>query len=671
MDRKQFVLWFMTAGIMLTVAAVNQAAPLGTAFTYNGRLTDAGNPAHGTYDFKFSLYDALTDGRQVEDTLTIPGVDVHDGYFQVKLDFGNTYQGIALWLEIEVAPSRSGTYTPLSPRQELTPTPYAIHASTAGAVAGGIGINGYGTEHYLAKFTDTKLIGTSQIFDTGDNIGIGTTNPDSFFDVNLAHGYVKIGRTQGEIFHAHFNGGGEGAGVEATLGDGSTKAFLAYDSPAGMFAGYFMGDVFLGGQVGIGVADPDGLLHIDTTYGYAKFGSPQERTFHAHYDALGTGAAVEASLGDGTTKALLAYDYQLGTFAGHFQGKVFFSGEVGIGVTDPDGPLHINLAHGYVKFGPAQEKMLQVHFDGSGPGAGMEVTLGDGTTKAFLGYEDSMRSFAGYFEGDVYLGDNVGIGVTEPDSPLHINLEHGYAKFGHSEGKIFRAYFDSVGSGAGIEATLGDETTKALLAYESPAGTFAGYFQGNVFISEKMGIGTASPQSKLHVNGGAWNLATTEGDLKIGDSIYRLKIGVATSGVGAGDVYVRAQGGTNRLVLGSDDHDVVHIQNETVKIGTSGTPFTDIRQLTGYITHDNGVPNFLWTDITLPAGWDMENTRVLSVEIKVNTQVYGIYWSGLGEGLHADHCGYNLHSNNILRIITPDYDSYRDRPYRVIIMRIP
>ena len=36
-----------------------------TAFTYQGRLTTGGNPANGSYDFQFKLFDALSDGAQI------------------------------------------------------------------------------------------------------------------------------------------------------------------------------------------------------------------------------------------------------------------------------------------------------------------------------------------------------------------------------------------------------------------------------------------------------------------------------------------------------------------------------------------------------------------------------------------------------------------------------
>ena len=48
------------------LAATSKAAtPLGTAFTYQGRLVDDGNPASGVYDLTFTLYDAVSGGGQV------------------------------------------------------------------------------------------------------------------------------------------------------------------------------------------------------------------------------------------------------------------------------------------------------------------------------------------------------------------------------------------------------------------------------------------------------------------------------------------------------------------------------------------------------------------------------------------------------------------------------
>ncbi len=66
-----------------------------------------------------------------------------------------------------------------------------------------------------------------------------------------------------------------------------------------------------------------------------------------------------------------------------------------------------------------------------------------------------------------------------------------------------------------------------------------------------VGIGTTAPAARLDILGGNWDTASTEGDLRIGDATYRLKIGIATGGGGAGHTTIAAQGGVNALSLGA------------------------------------------------------------------------------------------------------------------------
>jgi len=83
-----------------------------------------------------------------------------------------------------------------------------------------------------------------------------------------------------------------------------------------------------------------------------------------------------------------------------------------------------------------------------------------------------------------------------------------------------------------------------------------------------VGIGTTSPDAQLNLAGGSWDLTNTEGDFKIGNDTYRLKMGIALGGGGAGDSRVRAVGGTNRLMLGTGADDVLTISGTSVGIGT-------------------------------------------------------------------------------------------------------
>jgi hypothetical protein len=91
---------------------------------------------------------------------------------------------------------------------------------------------------------------------------------------------------------------------------------------------------------------------------------------------------------------------------------------------------------------------------------------------------------------------------------------------------------------------------------------------GNLYVENNVGIGTTVPEAQLHITGGQWDLTNSEGDLKIGNDTYRLKMGVALGGGGAGDVRVRAQGGTSRLILGSGNVDTLVVQKSSVGLGT-------------------------------------------------------------------------------------------------------
>jgi hypothetical protein len=115
-----------------TDPALSAAGRIGTAFTYQGRLTDGSSPASGQYDLAFALYDDRTAGSQVGSTVPVGDVDVVDGLFTVSLDFGDVFDGTALWLQIGVrAGASGGAYSDLSPRQPLTAAPYALYARKA------------------------------------------------------------------------------------------------------------------------------------------------------------------------------------------------------------------------------------------------------------------------------------------------------------------------------------------------------------------------------------------------------------------------------------------------------------------------------------------------------------------------------------------------------------
>ncbi len=114
------------------------AAPLGSAFTYQGRLLENGGPANGQYDLRFGLFLVDAGGSPGVPLRTNAAVTVSNGSFVAMLDFGtNVFAGSACWLEIGVRAAGSETeFVTLNPRQALTATPYAIHSLKAESLTG-------------------------------------------------------------------------------------------------------------------------------------------------------------------------------------------------------------------------------------------------------------------------------------------------------------------------------------------------------------------------------------------------------------------------------------------------------------------------------------------------------------------------------------------------------
>jgi hypothetical protein len=169
--------------IIFTMIALcgGRAAPLGSAFTYHGRLTDGGAPATGLYDFQFIVYDASAGGSQHGITVIKEDWPVTNGLFTTDIDIGpNHFTGDARWLEISVrAGSSSGAYSILGPRQALAPAPYALYAPSAGLATSANAVPWGGLTGVPASFLD----GIDN--DTLYSAGAGLTLSGTIFSVNF------------------------------------------------------------------------------------------------------------------------------------------------------------------------------------------------------------------------------------------------------------------------------------------------------------------------------------------------------------------------------------------------------------------------------------------------------------------------------------------------------
>ncbi len=193
-------------------------------------------------------------------------------------------------------------------------------------------------------------------------------------------------------------------------------------------------------------------------------------------------------------------------------------------------------------------------------------------------------------------GQNVGIGVSSPNAKLSVGT--GSELTGSAMSNAFRVNAGVLGNTAGNEVKLAnvgfiagtnhtalgirgyrvangtDYTTSAiLLEYDvdnttRPSGGFLAISNNG-----RVGINNANPATPLDVGGGNWDVVGGEGDFRIGSDAYRLKMGIATSGGGAGaaSIMVQGQNGAyNVLSLGSQGNKILHVNGalNAVGIGT-------------------------------------------------------------------------------------------------------
>jgi len=246
-------------------------AAVGNAFTYQGSLSDGGKPANGEYDFRFILYNALTDGSQVGSIVATDDVTVTNGLFTVALDFGTVFDGTGLWLEASVRPgSSTGDYIILSPRQEITPAPYAlslkpgayIQGDTTSATLGGSGAGVYGEAslfggagiHGLASYTGNECAIMPSLYE----------NSGGYFEskaVGCGYGVYAKGNIGSYSVGAEEGSHSEGDEIGSRSEGGGTGSY----STGGNIGSYSAGDNI--GSIGAGKIGVRGDSFVSDGYG--------------------------------------------------------------------------------------------------------------------------------------------------------------------------------------------------------------------------------------------------------------------------------------------------------------------------------------------------------------------------------------------------------------------
>jgi subtilisin-like proprotein convertase family protein len=388
---------------------ISASIPLSTSFTYQGKLELSGEPINDACEMAFRLYDAATAGSQVGLPLTHT-VAISDGLFTQSLDFGSgIIAGDARWLEVRVkCPDDSG-FTDLG-RQELMASPYALYATSAGGlqgnpVTGTVPIMGQVLEwngsmwgpgedddtisfwsltgdtgtnpatHFLGTADDQALaVRTNDVervrIDSVGNVGIGTTAPASPLDVQ--GDAIVGGKLQVESVH----GGGRlnMSFVETeVLSSTNTPLAIPDNNPVGVTDTIAVPDIGIAQRltVSIDISNSD-ISGIEVTL------SDPNSNSYTLYDGSSSGTQLVTSYPDPTPPV----SGDLETWIGQ----------------NPQGNWTLRVV---------DNDYLNNALDGQINSWSVSFLTADGNTVRIS-------------NGDVAVDGSVGIGVTDPQSALHV-----------------------------------------------------------------------------------------------------------------------------------------------------------------------------------------------------------------------------------------------------------
>jgi hypothetical protein len=297
--------------------------------TYQGQLADnMGQPQDGTFNMRFRVYDHPTSGTLLYDSGTGP-IAVSGGLFQVSLPVAHdNVDGRALWLRIDVAGQT------LTPRQEITPAPYALSLRPGALVrqvatgtalrvesTQGVGLRGTGRVYGVHGVTSGASTGAGYggYFESSTGIGVHghSTAPSSGSNLLApgVSGYSQFG--VGILGQAATGFGIYGTSPGSGIG-GVGQAYGVYGRSAAPSQGSGYGGYFES-STGIGVSGRSTAPSSGTNvYAPGVYGFSQQ----------GSGVLGQAGTGSSAIGGYFLQGSGAGSWAGVFSGRVFVAGDL-------------------------------------------------------------------------------------------------------------------------------------------------------------------------------------------------------------------------------------------------------------------------------------------------------------------------------------------------------
>jgi hypothetical protein len=513
----------MVICLSLVTAAAQQ-----TSFTYQGKLSDNGSPATGNYDLQFALFDGATGGAQIGQTQTVANVSAGGGVFTVTLDFGpSAFPGATRFLEISARPSGGGAFTLLTPRQQISSTPYAVrslNSTTADVANNAQQLAGVAAAQYV-QTSDSRLTDSRSPTAGSSNYIQNTASPQTNSDFNISGNGIAGGTLSGNLLNAatqyNINGnralGVTGAGVRPTsntfagIGAGALTVPNA-TTQAGHYNAFFgsnagglntigSGNSFFGAEAGPGSAGNDNSFFgfragIGNTGGSSNtFVGRNAGTFNSlesFNTFIGAFARGTTNVNNSTAIGYLAQVNQSNSLVlGSIDGVNGATADtkVGIGTTTPAAKLHINNGNALVTNGDIGIGTTTPTTSISG-GRVLDIAGSSGV----LRLQSLMPGGQQWEWQSTVLAGSGAMSLFNASNTTHLFtvLANGYVGIG---APVPNARL-RVGGAIGTMASFGSVGDFAIDDSAVGGGRFIVKDNGNV------GIGTNAPATKLDVDGG-------------------------------------------------------------------------------------------------------------------------------------------------------------------------